>query len=80
MAPLGRLFVILGLTVRHRKIVESNVVANPARLRPLDLAVLNGSLANGSLHGKWRKRNNMVVREDEATCVGSEVAESATAR
>jgi RNA polymerase sigma-70 factor (ECF subfamily) len=42
VAPRGRLFVVLGLTVRRGKIVEIDVVADPARLRQLDLAVLNG--------------------------------------
>jgi RNA polymerase sigma-70 factor (ECF subfamily) len=40
VAPRGRLFVVLGLTVRRGKIVEVDVVADPARLRQLDLAVL----------------------------------------
>ena len=42
VAPRGRLFVVLGLTVRRGKIVEIDVVADPARLRQLNLAVLNG--------------------------------------
>jgi RNA polymerase sigma-70 factor (ECF subfamily) len=41
VAPRGRLFVVLGLTVTRGKIVEIDVVADPARLRQLDLAVLN---------------------------------------
>jgi RNA polymerase sigma factor (sigma-70 family) len=41
VAPRGRLFVVLGLTVRRGKIVEIDVVADPARLRQLDLAVLD---------------------------------------
>jgi hypothetical protein len=40
VAPRGQLFVVLGLTVRRGKIVEIDVVADPARLRQLDLAVL----------------------------------------
>ena len=41
VAPRGRLFLVLGLTVTHGKIVEIDVVADPARLRQFDLAVLN---------------------------------------
>jgi RNA polymerase sigma-70 factor (ECF subfamily) len=47
VAPRGRLFVVLGLTVRHGKLVEIDVVADPARLLPLDLAVLNDRRATG---------------------------------
>ena len=36
----GRLSLVLNLTVTHGKIVEINVVADPARLRQIDLAVL----------------------------------------
>ena len=41
VARHGRLFLVLNLTVTHGKIVEINVVADPARLRQLDLAVLD---------------------------------------
>lgn len=41
MAPRGRLFVVLGLTITGGKIVEIDVVAVPERLRRLDLAVLD---------------------------------------
>ena len=41
MARQGRLFLVLNLTVAGGKIVEINVVADPARLRQLDLAVLD---------------------------------------
>jgi RNA polymerase sigma-70 factor (ECF subfamily) len=41
VAPRGRLLLVLGLTVRRHKIVEIDVVADPARLRQLDLAVLD---------------------------------------
>jgi RNA polymerase sigma-70 factor (ECF subfamily) len=41
VAPRGRLFVVLGLTIRGGKIVEVDVVADPERLRRLDLAVLD---------------------------------------
>src|SRR2546421_8605763 len=37
----GRLSLVLNLTVTHGKIVEINVVADPERLRQLDLAVLD---------------------------------------
>ncbi len=36
----GQLFAVLGFTVRRGKIIEIDVVADPARLRQLDLAVL----------------------------------------
>ncbi|MGI8553321.1 MAG: RNA polymerase sigma factor SigJ [Dehalococcoidia bacterium] len=41
VAPRGRLFVVLGLTITRGKIVAIDVVADPARLRRLDLAFLN---------------------------------------
>jgi len=40
VAQHGRLFLVLNLTITRGKIVEINVVADPARLRQLDLAVL----------------------------------------
>ena len=43
VARHGRLFLVLNLTFTRGKIVEINVVADPARLRQLDLAVLNNS-------------------------------------
>ncbi len=36
----GQLFAVLGFTVRHGKIVEIDVLADPARLRKIDLTVL----------------------------------------
>jgi SnoaL-like domain len=41
VARHGRLFLVFNLTVTRGKIVEINVVADPARLRQLDLAVLD---------------------------------------
>jgi RNA polymerase sigma-70 factor (ECF subfamily) len=41
MAPRGRLLLVLGFTITRGKIVEIDVVANPERIRQLDLAVLN---------------------------------------
>ncbi len=41
VARHGRLFLVLTLTVTRGKIVEINVIADPARLRQLDLAVLD---------------------------------------
>ena len=41
MAPHGRLFLVLHLTVAGRETIEVDVVADPARLRRLDLAVLD---------------------------------------
>jgi hypothetical protein len=40
VARRGRLFLVLNLTITGGKIAEINVVADPARLRQLDLAVL----------------------------------------
>jgi|SRR5215211_1799997 len=39
-SPDGRLFSVMGCTVRHRKIVEIDILADPARLSQLDLALL----------------------------------------
>ncbi len=39
--PGGRPFSVMGFTVRHGKIVEIDVLADPARLDQLDLAILN---------------------------------------
>ena len=41
VARHGRLFLVLNLTVTRGKIVEINVVADPERLRQLDLTVLD---------------------------------------
>jgi RNA polymerase sigma factor (sigma-70 family) len=41
VAPRGRLLVVLRFTIIRGKIVDIDVVADPARLRQLDLAVLN---------------------------------------
>jgi hypothetical protein len=40
-APGGRLFRVLQFTITRGKIVKVDVVADPARLREFDLAVLN---------------------------------------
>src|SRR6266545_4025229 len=40
VAPRGRLLLVLDLTITHGKIAEINVIADPARLQKLDLAVL----------------------------------------
>jgi len=40
VAPRGRLLLVLELTISHGKIAEVNVIADPARLKKLDLAVL----------------------------------------
>jgi RNA polymerase sigma factor (sigma-70 family) len=37
----GRLLAVLGFTVRHGRIVEIDILADPARLRRLDLATLD---------------------------------------
>ena len=41
VAPRGRPFAVMGFTVKRGKIVEIDVLADPARLRQLDLAVLD---------------------------------------
>ena len=41
VAPHGRPFAVMGFTVGRGKVVEINVLADPARLRRLDLAVLD---------------------------------------
>jgi RNA polymerase sigma-70 factor (ECF subfamily) len=41
-APRGRLARVLSFTITRGKIVQVNVMADPARLRGLDLAVLKG--------------------------------------
>jgi hypothetical protein len=40
-APGGRPRVVFGFTITDGKIVEINILADPARLRQLDLAVLD---------------------------------------
>ncbi len=42
VAPRGRTFAVLAFKVTNGKIVEIDVVADPARLHKLDLAVLDG--------------------------------------
>jgi RNA polymerase sigma-70 factor (ECF subfamily) len=42
MAPRGRLFGVGLLTIRGRRITEIDLVADPERLRQLELAVLDG--------------------------------------
>ncbi|MBE1610078.1 hypothetical protein HEB94_006926 [Actinopolymorpha pittospori] len=41
MAPRGRLLVVLTLTIEDGKIAAYDVIAEPARLRELALAVLD---------------------------------------
>lgn len=41
VAPRGRLFLVGTLTIRHGRVTEMDLVADPERLRKLDLAVLN---------------------------------------
>jgi ketosteroid isomerase-like protein len=41
VAPRGRPVSVMGFTVRGGKIAEIDILADPARLRRLDLAVLN---------------------------------------
>jgi RNA polymerase sigma-70 factor (ECF subfamily) len=42
VAPRGHLFLVLNLTIRNGKIAEIEAVADPVRLRQLDLATLDG--------------------------------------
>jgi hypothetical protein len=42
VAPRGRLFIVLGFTFTAGKISAIDVIADPARLRQLDLAALPG--------------------------------------
>jgi RNA polymerase sigma-70 factor, ECF subfamily len=42
VAPGGRPFAVLGFTIAGGRIVEMDVLADPARLRDLDLTVLDG--------------------------------------
>jgi hypothetical protein len=44
-APRGRLSRVLSFTITHGKIVQVDVIADPARLHELDLAVLKGDVA-----------------------------------
>jgi len=41
VAPYGRLVLILAFSIRHGRIVEIDVVADPERLREIDLGVLS---------------------------------------
>jgi RNA polymerase sigma-70 factor (ECF subfamily) len=41
VAPRGRLLMVLRFRVRDGKIVEIDAIADPARLRQLDLTVLD---------------------------------------
>jgi RNA polymerase sigma-70 factor (ECF subfamily) len=41
VAPLGRLLMVLVFSISHEKITEIDAVADPERLRQLELAVLN---------------------------------------
>ena len=56
VAPRGRLFVVLGFHFRGTQIVSIDVIADPERLRRLDLAVLDsdrhaGGRGSASVHG-----------------------------
>jgi len=42
VAPRGRLFIVLGFTFTAGKISAIDVIADPDRLRQLDLAALPG--------------------------------------
>ena len=49
VAPRGRLFRVLHFTLTRGKIVQIDVVADPARLHQLDLAVLNDQTSQPTL-------------------------------
>jgi RNA polymerase sigma-70 factor (ECF subfamily) len=48
VAPRGRLLMVLGFTISGGKIVEIDAIADPERLRQLDLAVLDGRRLSAS--------------------------------
>jgi RNA polymerase sigma-70 factor (ECF subfamily) len=58
--PSGRPFSVMGFTVTRGKIVEIDVLADPARLRQLDLAVLDDrrSAPPGSRRAEKSKGEN----------------------
>ena len=41
ITPQGQLFSVMSFTVRHGRIVEIDIIADPTRLRGLNLAVLD---------------------------------------
>jgi hypothetical protein len=41
VAPRGRLLMVLGFTIRGGKVAEIDAIADPARLRRLDLVILD---------------------------------------
>jgi hypothetical protein len=41
VAPEGRVYSVFGVTIKHDKIVEFNILADPERLAQLDLVVLD---------------------------------------
>ena len=45
VAPRGRLLLVLNITIANGRIVEINTVADPAKLRDVDLSVLGGRYA-----------------------------------
>jgi RNA polymerase sigma-70 factor (ECF subfamily) len=42
VAPRGRLLLVVAFKIRGERIVEMDVIAEPMRLRQLDLAILDG--------------------------------------
>jgi RNA polymerase sigma-70 factor, ECF subfamily len=51
-AARGRPASVVGFTVRHGRIVEIDVLADPARLQQLDVDALNDDASAGAIHGK----------------------------
>ena len=41
VAPEGRVYSVFGVTIKHDKIVEFDILADPERLTQLDLVVLD---------------------------------------
>ena len=55
VAPRGRLSTVILFQIRHAKIVEMEVIADPARLRQLHLAVLMDSTAPSPPSAAWQR-------------------------
>jgi hypothetical protein len=71
MAPRGRLFLVLGVTISDGRITAIDVIGNPGRLGELDLAVLDSVLtrlrqARGPLQGRHPRIRSMAERAGAA--------------
>jgi len=56
LAPRGRLFRALSFTIERGKIVQVDVIADPERLRQLDLAVLDDGRASATVNNEGNAR------------------------